>query len=265
MIRNHTYNMEKNKVKFEEFNLSEKIKRALRDCGYIEATEIQEKAIPAVLEGRDLIGQSKTGTGKTASYSLPMLEKIDASIRKVQAIILCPTRELAVQVTDEIRKFNKYQEGIKCVTIYGGQSIETQIRSVKAGAQIVIGTPGRVIDHINRKTLKLNNVKMVILDEADEMLNMGFEEDIRTILEQIPEERQTLLFSATMNKRILGIAKKYLSDPINIKIKAEELTVNSIEQEIITTKAKMKDEATMRIIDAYNPNRAIIFCNTKKK
>lgn len=252
-------------MKFEEFNLSEKIKRALRDCGYIEATEIQEKAIPAVLEGRDLIGQSKTGTGKTASYSLPMLEKIDAGLKKVQAIVLCPTRELAVQVTDEIRKFNKYQEGIKCVTIYGGQSIETQIKSIKAGAQIVIGTPGRVIDHMTRKTLKLANVKMVILDEADEMLNMGFEEDIRTILEQIPEERQTLLFSATMNKRILEIAKKYLNNPKNVKIKAEELTVNSIEQEIITTKSKMKDEVTMRIIDAYNPNRAIVFCNTKKK
>lgn len=261
----HTENMEKNKVKFEEFNLSEKIQNALKDCGYIEATEIQEKAIPAVLEGRDLIGQSKTGTGKTASYSLPMLEKVDAETKKVQAIILCPTRELAVQVTDEIRKFNKYQEGVKCVTIYGGQSIETQIRAIKAGAQIVIGTPGRVIDHMNRKTLKLDNVKMVILDEADEMLNMGFEEDIRTILDQIPEERQTLLFSATMNKRILEIAKRYLNNPKSVKIKAEELTVNSIEQEVITTKSKMKDEATMRLIDAYNPNKAIVFCNTKKK
>lgn len=257
--------MEENKIKFEEFNLSEKIKRALKDCGYIEATEIQQKAIPAILEGQDLIGQSKTGTGKTASYSLPMLEKIDPSVKKVQAIILCPTRELAVQVTDEIRKFNKYQEGIKCVTIYGGQAIENQIKSVKAGAQIVIGTPGRVIDHINRKTLKLGNVKIVILDEADEMLNMGFEEDIRTILDEVPENRQTLLFSATMSKRILEIAKKYLNNPKNVKIKAQELTVNNIEQEIITVKSSMKDEATMRLIDAYNPNKAIVFCNTKKK
>lgn len=257
--------MEENKIKFEEFNLSEKIKRALKDCGYIDATEIQQKAIPVVLEGKDLIGQSKTGTGKTASYSLPMLEKIDPKLKKVQAIILCPTRELAVQVTDEIRKFNKYQEGIKCVTIYGGQAIENQIKSVKAGAQIVIGTPGRVIDHINRKTLKLANVKMVILDEADEMLNMGFEEDIRTILDEVPKDRQTLLFSATMSKRILEIAKKYLNNPKNIKIKAEELTVNSIEQEIITLKSNMKDDATMRLIDVYNPNKAIIFCNTKKK
>lgn len=257
--------MEKNIVKFEEFNLSEKIKRALKDCGYVEATEIQQKAIPEILEGRDIIGQSKTGTGKTASYSLPMLEQIDASLKKVQSIILCPTRELAVQVTDEIRKFNKYQEGIKCVTVYGGQSIETQIKSIKSGAQIVIGTPGRVIDHINRKTLKLNNVKIAILDEADEMLNMGFEEDIRTILDESPSERQTLLFSATMSKRILEIAKKYLTNPKNIKIKAEELTVNNIEQEIINLKSSMKDEATMRIIDLYNPNKAIVFCNTKKK
>ena len=257
--------MEKNIVKFEEFNLSEKIKRALKDCGYIEATEIQAKAIPVILEGKDIIGQSKTGTGKTASYSLPMLEQIDSSVKKVQAIILCPTRELAVQVTDEIRKFNKYQEGIKCVTVYGGQAIENQIKAIKAGAQIVIGTPGRVIDHINRKTLKLNNIKIAILDEADEMLNMGFEEDIRTILDESPECRQTLLFSATMSKRILEIAKKYLNNPKNIKIKAEELTVNNIEQEIINLKATMKDETTMRLIDLYNPNKSIVFCNTKKK
>lgn len=144
-------------MKFEELELSEKIKRALQDCGYIEATEIQEKSIPCILDGRDLIGQSKTGTGKTASYSLPMLEKVDAKSRKVQAIVLCPTRELAVQVTEEVRKFNKYQEGIRCVTIYGGQSIETQIKALKGGAQIVIGTPGRVMDHMQKKNIEIRS------------------------------------------------------------------------------------------------------------
>lgn len=257
--------MEKKNLKFEELNLSQNIKKALADCEYIEATDIQAQAIPVALEGRDIIGQSKTGTGKTASYSLPMLNMIDSKSREVQAIVLCPTRELAVQVTDEIRKFNKYQDGIRCVTIYGGQSIETQIKALKGGVQIIIGTPGRVMDHMRRRTLKLNNVKMVVLDEADEMLNMGFEEDIETILKDVPEERQTVLFSATMNKRILGIAEKYLKNPKNIKIKAEELTVNNIDQISINIKSNMKDEAVARLIDVYVPKKAIIFCNTKRK
>ncbi len=252
-------------MKFEELELNESIKRALKDCGYVDATEIQEKTIPTILEGKDLIGQSKTGTGKTAAYSLPMLEKVDAKNRKVQAIVLCPTRELAVQVTDEIRKFNKYQEGIKTVAIYGGQSIENQIKLLKNGVQIVVGTPGRIMDHMRRNTLKLNDVKIVILDEADEMLNMGFEEDIETILKDVPENRQTLLFSATMNQRILGITKKYLKNPKNVKIKSEELTVNNIEQISISIKSNMKDEAVMRLIDAYMPKKAVIFCNTKRK
>ena len=200
-------------MKFEELDLSENLKKALKDAGYIEATEIQEKAIPYVLQGRDVIGQSKTGTGKTATYSLPMIERIDKTNKSVQAIILCPTRELAVQV---------------------------------AG-------------------VKLDNVKMCILDEADEMLNMGFEEDIETILKEVPEQRQTILFSATMNKKILNIAKKYLNNPKNIKIKSEELTVNDIEQTYLTLKEAMKDETLMRLIEVYNPKKAIVFCNTKRK
>lgn len=252
-------------MKFEEMNLSGEIKRALKECGYEEATDIQAVAIPYILEGKDVIGQSKTGTGKTASYSLPMLQRIEASSRKVQAIVLCPTRELAIQVTDEIRKFNKYQEGVRCLAIYGGQSIEDQIRMLKGGVQIVIGTPGRIMDHMRRKTLKLDNVKMVVLDEADEMLSMGFEEDMETILQDVPEERQTTLFSATMNPRIMNITKKYLKNPKKIKIKAEELTVDNIEQVSINIKSNMKDEAVMRLIDAYTPKKAIVFCNTKRK
>lgn len=250
---------------FEELNLNEKTKRALKDAGYTNPTPIQEQAIPVVLEGKDFIGQSKTGTGKTASYSLPMIEKIDASSKKVQAIVLCPTRELAVQVADEVRKFLKYQEGIKTIAIYGGQSIETQIKMLKKGVQIVIGTPGRVMDHMKRKTLKLDNVKMCVLDEADEMLNMGFEEDIETILKDVPEERQTVLFSATMNKRIMGITKKYLKNPKKVKIPAEELTVNEIEQISISIKEAMKSETLMRLIQVYQPQKAIVFCNTKKR
>lgn len=250
---------------FEELNLNEKTKRALKDAGYTNPTPIQEQAIPVVLEGKDFIGQSKTGTGKTASYSLPMIEKIDASSKKVQAIVLCPTRELAVQVADEVRKFLKYQEGIKTIAIYGGQSIETQIKMLKKGVQIVIGTPGRVMDHMRRKTLKLDNVKMCVLDEADEMLNMGFEEDIETILKDVPEERQTVLFSATMNKRIMGITKKYLKNPKKVKIPAEELTVNEIEQISISIKEAMKSETLMRLIQVYQPQKAIVFCNTKKR
>ena len=250
---------------FEELKLNEKTKRALQDVGYVNPTPIQEQAIPVILEGKDFIGQSKTGTGKTASYSLPLIEKLDPTNKKVQAIVLCPTRELAVQVADEVRKFLKYQEGIKTIAIYGGQDIETQIRMLKKGVQIVIGTPGRVMDHLRRKTLKLDNVKMCVLDEADEMLNMGFEEDIETILKDVPSERQTVLFSATMNKRIMEITKKYLKNPKKVKIQAEELTVNEIEQISIQVKEAMKSEALMRLIEVYRPQKAIVFCNTKKR
>ena len=257
--------MEKEIVKFDDLKISENVKKALKDIGYVEMTEIQKQAIPYILDGKDLIGQSQTGTGKTASFGLPMIEMIDAKFKKTQSIILCPTRELAVQVTQELRKFLKYQDNIKCMAIYGGESIERQILGLKKGVQIIVGTPGRVMDHMRRRTIKLDNVKMVILDEADEMLNMGFEEDIETILKDVPKDRQTILFSATMNKRILGIAKKYLTKPKNIKIQAEELTVEKIRQEAIEVKAKMKDEATCRIIDVVEPKKAIIFCNTKKK
>ena len=257
--------MEKQTIKFEEFALSENVKRALKENGYTQATPIQAQTIPTILEGKDVIGQSQTGTGKTASYGLPMIEMIHSEENKVQAIVLCPTRELAVQVTEEMRKFTKYEEGIKCLAVYGGEPIERQIKDLKRGVKIVVGTPGRVMDHMRRKTLKLDHIKMVVLDEADEMLNMGFEEDIRTILQEVPEERQTVLFSATMNARILEIAKQYLNHPVQVKIKAKELTVDKIEQISIEIKGKMKDEAVARLIDSNNPKKAVIFCNTKKK
>lgn len=256
--------MKKN-VKFEDFELSESTKRALEDCGYVEATDIQANSIPYILEGGDIIGQSQTGTGKTASFGLPIVEMVEEDNRNVQALILCPTRELAVQTSEELKKFTKYKKGIKSLAVYGGQGIEKQIAPLKKGVQIVIGTPGRIMDHMRRKTLKLEHVKMVVLDEADEMLNMGFEEDIETILKDVPKERQTILFSATMNKRILNIASKYLNHPKNIKIKATELTVQNIEQTSIDMKQGMKDEALMRLLDAHRPKKAIVFCNTKRK
>ncbi len=252
-------------VKFDELDISENVKKALKEIRYNEMTDIQKQSIPYILEGKDVIGQSQTGTGKTASFGIPMIEKVDKNSKKIQAIILCPTRELAIQVTHSIRRFLKYQDSIKCMAIYGGESIDRQILGLKKGVQIIIGTPGRVMDHMRRKTIKLDSVKMVILDEADEMLNMGFEDDIETILKDVPKDRQTVLFSATMSKRILGIAKKYLNNPRNIKIKAKELTVEKIRQEAIEVKDKMKDETVCRILDVVEPKKAIIFCNTKKK
>lgn len=265
VVKATIYIMSKEIVKFEDLNISDNVKRALKEIRYNEMTEIQKQAIPYILEGRDVIGQSQTGTGKTASFSLPMIEKIDKDSKKIQAIVLCPTRELAVQVTHAVRRYLKYEDNIKCMSIYGGESIERQILGLKKGVQIIIGTPGRVIDHMRRRTIKLNNVKMVILDEADEMLNMGFEEDIETIIKDVPEDRQTVLFSATMSKRILEISKKYLTKPKNIKIEAKQLTVEKIKQEAIEVKAKMKDEAVCRILDVVDPKKAVVFCNTKKK
>ncbi len=257
--------MEEKNVKFEDLGLSENVLRALGEYGYKEPTPIQVKTIPYIMQGKDVIGQSQTGTGKTASFGLPLIESIDAKLNKVQAIILCPTRELATQVTGELRKFTKYKEGVKVLEVYGGESIERQIKGLKQGVKIVVGTPGRVMDHMRRKTLKLDNVKMCVLDEADEMLNMGFEEDIETILKEVPSQRQTVLFSATMNKRILGITKKYLKEPKNVKIKAKELTVDRIEQISLEVKQAMKDDTVMRLIDLNNPTKAVVFCNTKRK
>ncbi len=246
--------------------LSDKdILKAIEDMGFVEATPIQSQSIRFVKEGFDVLGQSQTGTGKTAAFGLPTLEQIDPDSRKVQSIILCPTRELAMQVAEEFRKFLKYKSDIKVLPVYGGQPISKQILALKKGVQVVIGTPGRVIDHINRKTLKLKDVKSIILDEADEMLNMGFREDIEEVLKSMPEERQTVLFSATMPKEILELTKKFQNDPKHIKIKKKELTVSTIKQYYSVTREKTKFEALCRFIDKQNPDLAIVFCNTKKR
>ena len=252
-------------VRFEEMGLSEETQKAVRYMGFEEASPIQAKAIPAMISGIDLIGQAQTGTGKTAAFGIPLLEKVDPKLKKLQAIVLCPTRELAIQVADEIRNLSRYMHGIKVLPIYGGQDIVKQIRSLKSGTQIVIGTPGRVMDHMRRKTMKLDFVHTVVLDEADEMLNMGFREDIEFVLSGVPEERQTVLFSATMPKPIMEITKKFQNNAKVIKVTKKELTVPNIEQYYYDVKPKKKEEVLSRLLDIYSPRLSVVFCNTKKQ
>ena len=253
-----------NIIKFEDLPISDDIKRAVIEMGFEEPSPIQSQSIPVILSGKDVIGQAQTGTGKTAAFSIPILEMVNPEEKNLQAVVLCPTRELAIQVSTEIRKIGKYTHGIKSLPVYGGQPIERQIKALKGGVQIVIGTPGRVIDHINRKTLKMDNVKMVILDEADEMLDMGFREDIERILSKTPEERQTTFFSATMPKGILDLTKKYQKNPEHIKVVRKELTVPNIKQYYIETRSANKLEVLSRLIDVYNPKLSVVFTNTKK-
>lgn len=254
-----------NQRAFAQLNLSADILQAVTDMGFTSPSPIQAEAIPAIMSGRDVIGQAQTGTGKTAAFGIPALEIVDPSDRHVQVLILCPTRELAIQVTDEIRKLSKHKRGVRVETIYGGDSIERQIRSLKAGAHIVVGTPGRVMDHMERNTLKLGQVKMMILDEADEMLDMGFREDIESILEDMPQERQTVLFSATMSKPIMSITQRFLQDPILVKVVKRELTNTNIEQVFFEVKPRAKVEVMCRLIDTYDLKLLLVFANTKRK
>ncbi|AKQ45660.1 RNA helicase [Rufibacter radiotolerans] len=252
------------RIKFQELPLSEEIQRAIVDLGYEEASPIQTAAIPVLLEGRDVIGQAQTGTGKTAAFAIPTIEGIDPNNREVQALILCPTRELAIQVSEEIQKLVKYKKGISVVPIYGGQPYERQLRALRQGVQIVIGTPGRVMDHIERGTLKLETTKTIILDEADEMLDMGFREDIEFVLSHMPENRQTVFFSATMSKPIMELTRKYQTNPEIVKVTQQQLTVTNIEQIYFEVRSGGKMDVTTRLIDMYNFKVVIIFCNTKR-
>ena len=263
--RRGTTNMEVKDLKFNELSINEKIIRAVTEMGFEEATPIQSRAIPVVLEGKDIIGQAQTGTGKTAAFGIPILERVDPKNKNIQALVLCPTRELAIQVADEIRRLAKFMHGVKVIPIYGGQDIVKQIRSLKSGVQIVIGTPGRVMDHMRRKTARFDHVSMVVLDEADEMLNMGFRDDIETILEAVPQERQTVLFSATMPQPIMDIAARYQKDAELIRVVRKELTVKNIEQYYFEVRPKNKEEVLSRLLDIYNPHLSIVFCNTKKQ
>lgn len=252
-------------TQFNKYIKDEKILRAIEDMGYTNPTEIQEKAIPLIIDGVDMIAKSNTGTGKTAAFGLPLLEKLHANeIEKV--LILCPTRELVLQVVEELRKYSKYMESIKVVGVYGGAPIDKQIKQIKLGASIIVGTPGRVLDHIRRKTIRLANYNAAVLDEADEMLNMGFREDMEAILGNIKGEHQTVLFSATMPKAIREIARKFLNEPTEVEVKSVQKTVDRINQVYYDiNRNEKKNDVLLKLMKFYSPKLCIIFCNTKTK
>lgn len=251
-------------LKFNELNLSNEVQRAVKEMGFEEATPIQSQTIPAIIQGKDIIGQAQTGTGKTCAFAIPAVEMLEDN-DNVQMLVLCPTRELAIQIAIEFQNVAKYKERVRILPIYGGQSIDRQISALKKRPQIIIGTPGRVMDHMRRSTLKLKNLKMLILDEADEMLSMGFQEDLDVILQKTPEDKQTVLFSATMSKNILAITKKYQKDPEHIKVLHKELTVPGIDQHYIEVREPFKLEILSRVIDGNDFSISLVFCNTKKR
>jgi ATP-dependent RNA helicase DeaD len=241
------------------------INKALEEMGFEDFTEIQAKAIPLLNDGVDIIGHSQTGTGKTAAFTLPILSSIDVNNEAVQAVVLCPTRELAVQVQSEMLKIGKYMNGLRILSVYGGEPISRQIKKLKKRPQIIVATPGRLIDHINRKLIRLGSIKYLVLDEADEMLKMGFIEDIETILSETPSTRQTTLFSATMPKPIIKLSKKYMTDPQLVSVVDEEQSNKDITQYYYQVHDKNKIEAVGRLLHIYQPKLTLIFCNTKRK
>jgi ATP-dependent RNA helicase DeaD len=249
---------------FSELGLSEAVLKAIDRLGYEQAAPIQAEAIPMIMSGSDVVGQSQTGSGKTAAFGIPAVELVDPQLHAVQVIILCPTRELAIQVAEEIFKLSAFKKGVQSVPIYGGQSYDRQNRALKQGAQVVIGTPGRILDHIDRGTLRLDNIKMVVLDEADEMLDMGFRDDIEKILKTVPEKRQFICFSATMAKAIMDLINRYGHEPKTIRIEHKVLTVPTVEQAYYEIRGRSKTEALTRLIDLHDLKLGIIFCNTKR-
>lgn len=251
-------------MRYQDANINPRILKAVKEMGFETMSPIQEQAIPVLLAGKDIIGQAQTGTGKTAAFGIPMIQNVDSELKKLQAIVLCPTRELAIQAAEEIRKLAKFMHGVKVLPIYGGQDISRQIRALSQGVQIIVGTPGRVMDHMRRHTIKTTHVKMIVLDEADEMLNMGFREDIETILKDMPDERQMALFSATMPKPILEITHTYQKNAEYIKVTPKEITVASIKQAYYRINKRDKVAALCRLLDYYQPVKSLIFCNTKK-
>lgn len=252
-------------LKFTDLDLIKPIIASLKELGFEEPTPIQQKAVPVALEGRDLIGQAQTGTGKTAAFGLPMLNKLDANNRSVQGLIVAPTRELAIQVQEELFRLGKGQKA-RVYVVYGGSPIGKQIERLKRNApQIVVGTPGRILDLMRRKALKLNDLQTLVLDEADEMLNMGFIDDIKEIITATPSSRQTLLFSATMPKEIRALGEQFLSNPEHVKIEAKQMTADLIEQYFIKCRDDEKFDILTRLLDVQTPKQAIVFCRTKKR
>ncbi len=251
------------RLKFEEMELSNEMKKAVAKIGFIETTPIQSMVIPKMFEGKDIIGQAQTGTGKTLAYAMPAVESLKDDEKSLQVLVLCPTRELTLQVAEEFEKLLRYKKNSKVLAIYGGEQIYRQIKTLKEGVQIVVGTPGRIMDHMRRKTLRLDNLRMVIIDEADEMLNMGFISDIEIILGAAPKKRQTAMFSATMPAPILELTRKFLKDPEYMKTQSKELTVDNVEQMYFNVRTKDKIALLSRLIKMYTPKRSIVFCNMK--
>jgi len=251
-------------INFSGFGLTESVLRAINNMGFEEATPIQEQAVPVGLKGRDLIGQAHTGTGKTAAFGIPLVELLKLEREQIQGLVLTPTRELAVQVAEELNKIGQFK-GIHTLPIYGGQDINRQIRALKNRPHIIVGTPGRLMDHIRRRTIRLSQVGVVVLDEADEMLNMGFIEDIETILKEIPMERQTMLFSATMPEPIQTLARQFMKSPELIGIEARQVTVPNLEQSYIEIEEKQKFDVLCRLLDTQSPDRAIVFVRTRRR
>lgn len=252
-------------VTFDNFNISNKIKKALLDMGFKKPSPIQALTIPEALKGKDIIGQAQTGSGKTVAFAVPLLQKIFIKDKSPQAIILCPTRELCIQVAGEIKKVGSHIKNLKVLAVYGGQPIGRQIRVLNKGVHVIVGTPGRVLDHIERGTLNLIGIETVVLDEADEMLDMGFREDIETILRHTPKQRQTLLFSATMPNAIRKITKFYQKNPKHLKIAQKQLTVPEIDESYFEVRFRDKIDTVTRLIDIYDFRLCLIFCNTKKR
>jgi ATP-dependent RNA helicase DeaD len=250
---------------FEELNLSKQTKKAVDAMGFTELTPIQSESIPVIMEGKDVIGQAQTGTGKTLAFAIPILEGLSPKERKVEAIVLCPTRELAVQVAEEFSRLAKFRRDARVVAVYGGQPIDRQLSALKRGARIIVGTPGRIIDHINRGTLSMNDIRFAVLDEADRMLDMGFVDDMKTILWAMPDERQTLLFSATMPSSVMDLVNKFQKDPQVINVTGDQITVPQVEQSFFEVKPWMKMDLLCNLIDTYNPTASLVFCNTKRR
>jgi ATP-dependent RNA helicase DeaD len=252
------------KLTFDRLGLSPEVLKAVAALGFEEAAPIQAAAIPVLLEGRDVVGQSQTGSGKTAAFAIPAIELSVATERTVQVLVLCPTRELATQVADQVHKLAAFKRGLQALPVYGGASFERQAYELKRGAQIVIGTPGRVIDHLERGTMKLDRVRLVVLDEADRMLDMGFRDDIRKILDSVPEQRQTAFFSATMSPGIRSLINRYSREPVALQIEQKEVSAPAIEQWFYEVPPRGKFDALMRLIDFHAFRSGVIFCNTQR-
>ena len=251
--------------RFTELGIGEQLEKLLKNDGIETATPIQEKAIPAVLEGKDVIAQAQTGTGKTLAFILPMLQKADMSVDHIQGLILTPTRELALQITAELNKLVSVIPDLKVLAVYGGQDVESQLKKLKRNIHIVVATPGRLLDHLRRETIDLSGLSTLVLDEADQMLHMGFLPEVENIISQTNAERQTLLFSATMNDDVRSLANRYTTKPVNIKITAKNITVEKINQLVVETTDRRKQSALRTLLQEYQPFLAIIFCRTKRR